>query len=294
MKQINSSAHTVTKKHAGDAHRLSRLEFIKSIAVVSGSLGLWLSGCTLGAAQGLENEGPLNVVDEWIRALNAADVAGFEKLHTETVFATSNIREEPYSGREHVWEMYRTSTGSQIEKITAFSQGQSICLLVNATKFSRSLCYVFNFVDGKIDRVYEYSSGQYDLASSPQFSGIEVSTDDTGLQERLDAMNHMFVEGLNNRDFSVPDLTDSAIFFVPTSPEPLIGRDKIANDGEDYVRFFPDVIHREIQTFGQGNLICTHVVVEGAGVGSLCFVGEFQDGKIAELYEFWSDARVEG
>jgi hypothetical protein len=41
-------------------------------------------------------------------------------------------------------------------------------------------------------------------------------------------------------------------------------------------------------------LICTHVVVEGAGVGSLCFVGVFQDGKIAELYEFWSDARVEG
>lgn len=294
MKQINSVAHTITRKHPEDARKLSRREFIKLAAIASGGLGLWLSGCTPGVDQDVENKGPLGVVDEWIRALNAEDAVRFERLHAETVFATSNYYTDPYSGRESVWEIYRASTGSQIEKITAFSQGQSACLLVNATKFSRSLCYVFSFVGGLIDRVYEYSSGRYDLASSPQFSGIEVVPDDTGLQERLDALKRLYVDGLNNRDFSSPEVADSAVWFGPDSAEPVVGKGSIAKAGEAYVRFFPDAGHEEIETFGQGNLVCTHVMTTGTPKGSLCLVGVFQEGRIAELYEFWSDARVDG
>jgi hypothetical protein len=107
-------------------------------------------------------------------------------------------------------------------------------------------------------------------------------------------MKHMFVDGLNNRDFSSPDVADSVVLFVPTSSEPVIGKEGFAKDGEDYVRLFPDVGHEEIETFGQGNLVCTHVMITGTPRGSLCIVGVFREGRIAELYEFWSDARVDG
>jgi hypothetical protein len=124
IKQINSVAHTFTNKRPGDAHKLARREFIKLAAIASGGLGLWLSGCTPGVEQGGESEGPLTVVDQWIRVVKAEDVARFEKLNAETVFATSNLQPDAYSGREELWEVYRISTGSQIEKITAFSPGR--------------------------------------------------------------------------------------------------------------------------------------------------------------------------
>lgn len=291
MQPKNLVSRTNRQDHSKGAQGLSRREFLKIALVASGGLGLWLSGCSPGTEQSVESEGPLAVVDEWIRTLNAEDVAGFEKLHTESVFATNHYREDPVSGREQVWDVFSKSTGSQLEKITAFGQDQSVCLLVNATKFNRSLCYVFNFVDGVIDKVYEYSSGQYDLSSSPQFSGIEISGDDSALQDRLDAMDNMFVDAANNRDLSLPLVTESTINFVVTSREPIIGRSPWTEG--DYFTMFPSVSHKKIQTFGQGNLACTHVMVEGGPIGSLCWVVVFREGKIAELYEFWSEAKVD-
>jgi hypothetical protein len=290
--QFNSEQNT--KNHNKDAPSLGRRDFIKLTLIASGGLSLWIAGCSPGVEQSVENEGPLAVGDRWIRALNAEDVPGFEKLLSESVLATTHNRGDPFSGREQIWDVFSKSTGSQLEKITAFSQDQSVCLLVNATKFNGSLCYVFNLVDGVIARVYEYSSGRYDLSSSAQFSGIEISGDDTGLQDRLDTMDYIFVESLENRDFSPPGVKESVILFVPTSTEPVVGYENFVKDGEDYARFFPSVSHEKIQTFGRGNLVCSHVAAKGTSKGSLCFVAVFQDEEIAELYEFWSDARLEG
>jgi hypothetical protein len=282
------------KNHHKDAPSLSRRDFIKLTLIASGGLGIWLASCSPGVKQGVENEGTLAVGDRWFQALNAEDVPGFERLHSESVLATTHNRRDPFSGREQVWEVFSKSTGSQLEKIAAFSQDQSVCLLANATKINVSLCYVFNLVDGVIARVYEYSSGRYDLSNSAQFSGIEISRDDTGLQDRLDTMDYIFVEGLKNRDFSPPGVKESVIFFIPTSTEPVIGYENFVKDGEDYARFFPSVSHEKIQTFGQGNLVCCHVAAKGTSKGSLCFVAVFKDEEITELYEFWSDARVDG
>jgi hypothetical protein len=291
MQPKNLISRTNARDYGKDTHGLSRREFLKIALVASGGLGLWLSGCSPGTEQTVEKEEPLAVVDEWIRMLNAKDVAGFEKLHTESVFATNHYRTDPSSGREQIWDVFSKSTGSQLERITAFGLDQSVCLLVNATKFNRSLCYVFNFVNGVIDRVYEYLSGRYDLSNSSHFLSIEISGDDSALQDRLDAMDDMFVHAVNNGDISVPHVTESTINFVATSREPIIGRSPWTEG--DYSAVFPSVSHKKIQTFGQGDLVCTHIMVEGAPKGSLCWVARFQDGRIAQLYEFWSDAKVD-
>jgi hypothetical protein len=254
-----------------------------------------LSGCSPRADESADDE-LLSVVDHWIRALNKGDTPGFEKLHTESVYMTSNYQRDPFTGREEVWNIYKISTGNQIEKITAFRQEQSVCLLVNATKFNRSLCYVFNFSDGLIDSIYEYGSGKYYLTSTEQFSGIEFGEDGSGLADRLAILEEIFVTGLNNRDFSITDeyLADSAKFYVPTAEDPLIGKEEISKDGQAYAEFFSSVQHTKIETLGQGNQACIHVMVEGAPKGSLCWVAVFQEDSIAEIYEFWSDARLEG
>ena len=295
MKQVNPILHTITKKPHEGAHGLSRREFIELTALALGGLGLLLSGCTLVAEQGVANGSHLAVVDEWIRAVNAEDVAGFEKLHTESFFCTNHSSIRPFSGQELICDLLQMSTGNQIEKLVAFGQDQSVCLLVNATRLNRSQCYVFNLVDEVIDRVYGYDSRQFNLASSPHFSGIEISGDDKGLQDRLNAMDDMFVDGVNNRDFSEQALTESSIWFNFKFSEPHVGFWQTDAEGNvSYVRSFPSVRHKRIQTFGQGNLVCSHIAVTIPPGGSLCFVGVFQDGKIAELYEFRSNAVVNG
>ena len=79
-----------------------------------------LSGCTLVAEQGVANGSHLAVVDEWIRAVNAEDVAGFKKLHTKSVFWTNHSSIRPFTGRELIWDLLQMSTGNQIEKLVAF------------------------------------------------------------------------------------------------------------------------------------------------------------------------------
>ena len=81
--------------------------------------------------------------------------------------------------------------------------------------------------------------------------------------------------------------------FVLTSSDPISSRDSFAKDGEDFVHFFPDVSQEKIQTFGQGNLVCTHVIADRSIKGSLCFIGVYDDESFAELYEFWSNAKPE-
>jgi hypothetical protein len=297
MKADRFHSERNTKNYHQNAPSISRRDFLRLTLIASGGMGLWLAGCSPGAKQAVENEGPLVVVDEWIRALNAGDGPGFEKLHSESVLATTSDQSGSFSGWEQVWDVFSKSTDGQLEKIVAFSQDQSVCLLVNATRSNRSLCYVFNLVDGVIARVYEYTSGSYDLSSSAQFSGIEISGDDAGLQDRLDTVDYIFVESIEsfkkNRDLSFPGVKESVIFFVPTSTEPVAGYENFVKDGKDYVSFFPSVSHKTIQTFGQGNLVCSHVAAQGTSKGSLCFVAVFQDEEIAEVYEFWSDARVD-
>jgi hypothetical protein len=293
MTDLKLIPHKSTVNPHKDAHGLSRREFIKLTALVSGSLGLWLLGCTPGEEPGVVSLTPLEVVDEWIRALNGEDAAVFEKLHSAAVFWTNNAFPEPFSGREQIWDLHRYTTGSHIEKVVAFSQDQSVCLLVNATRLNRSHCFVFNVRDDLIDGIYGYDSRAFDLARSPHFSGIDVSGDDSGLQDRLDAMDAMFVDGLNNRDFSDQPLTESSIWFNFKRFEPYIGYWETDAEGMvGYVRTFPSVRHEKIQTFGQGNLVCSHIAVSAPPGGSLCFVSDFQDGKITALYEFRSNAMV--
>lgn len=290
---LNPISHTSTVHPCKDAHKLTRRGFLKVTALASGGLGLWLLGCTPGNEQEIVSRNSLGVVDEWIRAINAEDVAGFEKLHSEAVVWTHFAIPEPFSGREKIWDLHRLVTGNQVEKVVAFSQDQSVCLVVNATELNRSQCFVFNVGDDLIDRVYGYDSRAFDLARSPHFSGIHISGDDTGLQYRLDAIDSMFVDGLNNRDFSEQPLTELSVWFNFNRFEPYIGYwDTDAEGLVDYVRTFPSVRHERIQTFGQGNLVCSHMAVSEPPGGSLCFVGDFQDGKIAALYEFRSSAMV--
>jgi hypothetical protein len=295
MTNLNPIPHTSTVNPRKDAHELLRRGFIKMSVLASGALSFWLSGCTLGEEKDVENGNSFEVIDEWIRTVNAEDVTGFEKLHAESVFWTIYTNREPFSGREQIWDLHRVSTGNQIEKLVAFAQDQSVCLLVNATRFNRSQCYVFNLVDDMIDRVYGYDSRRFNLASSPHFMGIEVSGDDKGLQDRLNALDDMFLDGVNNRDFSEQALTESSLWFNFNSSEPHVGFWETDAEGNvSYVRNFPSVRHRRIQTFGQGNLVCSHIAVSDPPGGSLCFVGDFQDGKIAKLYEFRSNALVNG
>ena len=276
---------------------LSRREFLITSFVATGGFGLLLTGCSSSELQTVTPtqttlEKHLDVIDTWIHSLNNEDINVFEQLHTDDVIAYLANSTDSYTGLAHLWDAYRRSTGVQIEKITAFGQDQSVCLLVNATRLNRSQCYVFDLSDGLIERIYEYESGSYNLASSPHFSGIEILGDDSGLQDRLDAMDKMFVDNVNNRDFSEQALTESSIWFGPVSAEPTVGFwESDAQGNVAYVRKFPRVHHKKIQTFGQGDLICCHVSIEYVSKGSLCFVGVFKNGKIAELYEFWSNAQ---
>jgi hypothetical protein len=169
---LNPIPHKNTVNLHKDTHDLSRRGFIKLTALLSGGLGLWLSGCTPGEEKGVVSRTPLEVVDEWIQAVNGEDVAAFEKLHSEAVFWTNYAFPEPFSGREYIWDLHRFITGNQIEKVVAFSQDQSVCLLVNATRLNRSHCFVFNVGDDLIDRVYGYDSQAFDLARSPQYIDI--------------------------------------------------------------------------------------------------------------------------
>lgn len=269
-------------------HNISRREFLKLSFAASGGLGLSLAGCKIAS----EDDPLLVVVDEWISALNAGEVDRFTQLHTENACATIHNRRETVSGREYLYEAYRSSTQNEIDKIIVFRQEKLTCLIVDATKLERSLCYVFNFAGELIDQVYEYDSGAFNLASSPDFPGIELVKGDEGLNDRLEIMEEIFVEGLNNREFSAEFATDSILFYVPNQPIPNTGKDSFVRDGEAYAQYFRAVMHEKIHAFGQGNLACLHVKTEGAGKRSLCFVAEFDDGKIAELYEFWSDASL--
>lgn len=270
-------------------NNISRREFLKMSLAVSGALGLSLSGCSIAS----EDDPLLVVVDEWISALNTGEVDRFTRLHTENAFATIHNRRDTVSGREYLYEIYRSSTQNEIDKIIAFRQEQSVCLIVNATKLEQSLCYVFNFAGELIDQVYEYDSGVYDLASSPDFPGIELLQGEEGLNNRLEIMEEIFVDGLNNREFSAEFVTDSILLYVPNQAIPATGKDSFVRDGEAYAQYFRAVMHETIHTFGQGNLACLHVKTEGTGKGSLCFIADFSDGKIAELYEFWSEARLQ-
>lgn len=293
MTDLNPIPRTGTANPHKDARKLPRRGFIKLTALASGGLSLWLTGCTTGEEEGDVSRAPLAIVDEWIRMANGEDAAGFEKLHSEAVIWTNYAFPEPFFGREQIGDLHRLVAGNQNERVVAFSQDQSVCLLVNARKLNRSHCFVFNVVDDLIHRVYGYDSRRFDLARSPHFSGIDVSGDDFGLQDRLDAMDAMFVAGLNNRDFSEQPFTESSIWFNFNRFEPYIGFWETDAEGMvGYVRNFPSVRHETIQTFGQGNLVCSHIAVSDPPGGSLCFVGDFHDGKIAKLYEFRSNARV--
>jgi hypothetical protein len=272
------------------AHTLSRREFIKVAFLVTGGMGLSLVGCTPVGGQSTQVDGPLAIIDDWILALNGEDRSRFEKLHLDSVIGTTFSKDETYEGFQAVWDIYLKSNGGQIEKLVSFGREGSYCLVANATKFDRSLCYVFTIRDDVITRVYEYDSGYFDLANSDHFSGFDFKADEADLSKHLAAMDTMFVVAANKRDFSAPDVEESAIMFVPTSSEPLVGKETIQKDGEDYTSFYSSVVHKSIGTFGQGNLVCTHLISDGAPKGSLCFVGEFTGAKISKLYEFWSEA----
>ena len=59
MQPENPISLTNRKDYGKHAHRLSRREFLKIALVASGGLGLWLSGCSPGTEQTVENKEPL-------------------------------------------------------------------------------------------------------------------------------------------------------------------------------------------------------------------------------------------
>jgi hypothetical protein len=80
MTNLNPILNTSTVNPRKDAHELLRRGFIKMSVLASGALSFWLSGCTLGEEKDVENGNSFEVIDEWIRTVNAEDVTGFENL----------------------------------------------------------------------------------------------------------------------------------------------------------------------------------------------------------------------
>lgn len=287
-----SEAGTRGKGEPGNLHQVSRREFIRLSLISAAGLGIYLTGCTPSGGNNPGIEDKLAVSEEWLNAVNAGDATQFEELHTESVTIYPDFSKNPFSGRDQVWKYIGQPISGQLEKISAFGQDQAVCLQVTVTETGLSLCYVFEFVDSLIDKVYEYY-GEY-VFSPQEFGGLPFSVVED-LPEYFDIVEST-IEQFNNQDIGYVReyLPDFAVKYVPNSPEPLIGREAIIENTENFHSLFPDAIFKITSIFGQGNLICAQLSGENMVRKSFCFVYVVDDGKIPETYQYHSRADVQG
>jgi hypothetical protein len=266
--------------------------FIKIVLITSMTFIVVLSGCSAERNPGAEDVEYTQVLEQWITALNDEDITQFEQLHTETVTYSSHIHRSPHSGRENLWESIHGSNSSQLEKLSAFGQDETICLQVSETDSKKSFLYIFEFERGLISHIYSYSA-EYDLSTAPVSEGEELTTDDSKLAGRIGVINSQ-AEFLNDRDFSgfLTTFNDEAVLYVPPSRDPVIGIDGIRDDVQDFVQNFPAVELDVFRTIGQGNLVCQQISVTNGPMRSLGFVNVFNGEKVSRVYEYLSQAEI--
>jgi ketosteroid isomerase-like protein len=292
MKPINSCPHTTTRDYRGNVLGLSSWNPIKLSLIVAASLCLALVGCSPDNSSVKDVGSHLAIVDQWIEAVNSEDVAQFEQLHTETVVFNSYLQQNPYKGREDIWESFRRSYSGSIEKTYMFGQEESICLQVTAAIPKLSFLYVFDFEGDLISHVYEYS-GAYDLTAVPLFEGVEITTDDSALSDRINTIDSQ-TKAVTDRDYAgfIETFNEDAILYVPPSKIPVTGKDAITNDVQSFTGRYPEVEVLKYRTFGQGNLVCQQAIVKNGPMNSLGFVNAFEDGKVSRVYEYFSNAEL--
>jgi ketosteroid isomerase-like protein len=283
---------SISRENSRAAHGLSRRGFLTVALAALAGLSLTLVGCSPDDSSIQGVDGNMAVVDDWIKAINAEDAAQFEKLHTETTAFHPYIQSSsPSSGRQNVWDAFSHSY-APLQKIYMLGQDDFVCLQVTAAEPKRSFLYVFRFEGDLIAQVHEYSA-IYDLSDVPLFDGAEITTNDAGLAERIDTVDSQ-VEALNERDLTrfMETFSEDAIQYGPMDGDPYSGAESIRNDLEAFLRGFPHVEMSPYQTFGQGNLVCQQVAVENAGIKSLGHLFVFEDGKVAQTYQYVSNAEL--
>jgi hypothetical protein len=267
-------------------------KFFMILLIVSTTFSFLLFGCSTKQDPGVGAVDYASILDHWVAALNSGDISQFEQLHTEMVTYSSHIQESPFNGRQNIWESIRRSSPSSLEKISLFGQDEIMCLQVSATESEKSFLYVFDFERELISHIYSYSA-EYDLSNVPLFEGVEISTDDLDLSERIGVINSQ-VDYLNDRDFSgfLSTFNADPILYVPPSTAPVTGIDGIESDVQGFVQLFPNVEIKVFRTFGEGNLVCQQVAVSSGPMKSLGFVNVFDGVKVSRVYEYLSRAEI--
>jgi ketosteroid isomerase-like protein len=255
------------------------------------SLGVAMAGCSAEDGSEIQAQS-LAIVEQWITAVNADNAVQFEKFHTESVAFYSHLSAQPSLGRSKVWESFRHANSRTLEKTHMFGQQQKVALQVTAEDGKRSFLYVFYFEQDLISHVYGYS-GDYALSAAPLFEGAPVTTDNTGLQQRIETIDSQ-PDALNNRDFTrfLDTFHQDSILYVPLSQEPVNGTEMILDDVQTFIEFFPEVELSVFQTGGQGNLIGQQLAVKNGPMKSLGFVHLFEGDRVSRVYEYLSGAEL--
>jgi hypothetical protein len=279
----------ISRKNSRAAHRPSRRGFLVVALVAIVGLSLTLVGCSADEGPPEDVEGNRTVVEEWIEAVNAEDETHFEKLHTENVVFHSHLERSPYSGRGNLWDAFSQSDSRPLKKIYMLDQEDLVCLQVTAADSKSSFLYVFRFEGDLIAQVDEYSA-VHDLSDMPLFDGVEITTDDAGLPERIATADSQ-LDALNERDYSrfAETHNDDAILYGSAGTDPYIGVESIVNGVQSFTRNFPTIEWSKYRTFGQGNMVCQQIATKNPHI-SLGHVMVFEGGRVSRSYQYYSDA----
>ncbi len=99
---------------------------------------------------------------------------------------------------------------------------------------------------------------------------------------------------------------EDVTLYAPDSPDPIRGRDSVAQWYGGFVNAFPDMIVKAERLFAQGEWVCGQYAIAGTHTGSLSGLGEeeipptnkpvkistatiyrVQNGKVTEVHEYY-------
>jgi hypothetical protein len=271
--------------------QFTRREFLKMSLVASGGAGLYLAGCEHGERIDGELERRLAIVEDWFHATNSGDYARFEQLHTEKVFVYPDFSRVHFTGREQVLNHVCISDSSQVEKIAVFGEDQSVCLLANDNQKDIGMCYIFEFSDNLIKKIYEYW-GEYTIPVQ-EFGGSTSKPEKENFSQEFDLVESL-IRKINDHEIGFENefFPQSVKMYVPNLSDPLISPEEISTEGKTFVNWFPRAKFKIVRLFAQGNLVCAQLVGENVPMNSFCFINVFKDGNITEVYQYYSRAAL--
>ncbi len=121
--------------------------------------------------------------------------------------------------------------------------------------------------------------------------------------QKVDAI----IEAFNPHDWDrfAGLFAESAVVYVPDSPEPLKGRDALRERFQGLEKAFPDIHIEKVRTIGQGDWVCAEFISTGTHEGPLpgpggqtipatnktardpvAVVFKFEGGQITEAHEY--------